>query len=299
MSKHKIGVVGCGFVGTAVSTGFQTVLNDKVEVLEYDKFKDTDSLQKVVDESDIIFICLPTPMNEDGSCNTSIIEEVVQEIYEIVDKRKLLVLKSTVPPGTTNKLSKKYPKLDFCFNPEFLTQAKFIEDFIKQDRILLGWAEQDPSDKNHEKINSLYRDFKQQRNELQLYTGGTLSFEGGSSEVEMAKYIANTFLTTKVVFFNEMYEICKAAGIDYDFAVKMATSDKRIGNSHTKVPGPDGQFGAGGPCFPKDTNALIAFAKELGLDPIALESMWTKNLLVRENHEWEDLAQVNGKYKKE
>jgi UDPglucose 6-dehydrogenase len=103
----------------------------------------------------------------------------------------------------------------------------------------------------------------------------------------------------KLVFFNEMYEICQAAGVDYEQAVSMATSDKRIGRSHTKVPGPDGQMGAGGPCFPKDTNALIAFAKEHGVDPMALESMWMKNLALREIHEWEDLAQVNGKYKKD
>ncbi len=299
MSKHKIGVVGCGFVGTAVSTGFQTVLGDKVEVLEYDKYKDTESLQRVVDESDILFICLPTPMNEDGSCNTSIIEEVVQEIYEIADKRKLLVIKSTVPPGTTNKLAEKYRSLDFCFNPEFLTQAKFIEDFINQDRIFVGWADlPNTLAKNLKKITDLYWDFVHTRKSGPNWANTIVEFERCAKEVEMAKYIANAFLTTKVVFFNEMYEICKASGIDYKAAVWFATSDKRIGQSHTSVPGPDGQFGAGGPCFPKDTNALIAFAKNLGLDPIALESMWTKNLILREVHEWEDLAQVNGNYKK-
>jgi UDPglucose 6-dehydrogenase len=297
--KYKLGVVGCGFVGTAVSTGFQTVLKDKVEIREYDKFKDTESLETVVEESDILFLCLPTPMNDDGSCNTSIIEEVVRDISMITFQRKLLVIKSTVPPGTTNKFQEKYPKLDFCFNPEFLTQANFINDFIKQDRIFLGWPEKPKFDmKNYLRIKNLYQDFNAKR-----LNDGTvvsiLSSEGLAKDVEMAKYIANTFLTTKVVFFNEMYEICQAAGVDYEQAVSMATSDKRIGRSHTKVPGPDGQMGAGGPCFPKDTNALIAFAKEHGVDPMALESMWMKNLALREIHEWEDLAQVNGKYKKD
>jgi UDPglucose 6-dehydrogenase len=291
---HKIGVIGCGFVGTAVSTGFQTVLKDKVQICEYDKFKDTESLETVVEESDILFVCLPTPMHEDGSCDTSIIEEVVAEISTITFQRKLLVLKSTVPPGTTKKLQEKYPKFDFCFNPEFLTQAKFIEDFINQNRIFLGWPNKDFG-KNYVRILDLYSEFIIARGNSKETKA---VWDADSDCVEMAKYIGNTFLTTKVVFFNEMYEICKAANIDYNAAVNLATSDKRIGNSHVNVPGPDGQFGAGGPCFPKDTNALIAFAKEKGVDPIALESMWMKNLLLRDVHEWEDLPQANGKYKK-
>lgn len=294
MVKHKIGVVGCGFVGTAVSTGFQTILGDDIDVREYDKYKDTDSLDTVIEESDIIFLCLPTPMNEDGSCDTSILEKVVQEISTITYQNKLLVVKSTVPPGTTEKLSKKHQRFDFCFNPEFLTQAHFIEDFMHQDRIFLGWPEKKVSDKNYTRIVNLYKDFIKKRPPQTTFK----LFDEKSKNVEMAKYIANSFLTTKVVFFNEMYQICKAAGIDYDLSIDLACSDERIGKSHTSVPGPDGQFGAGGPCFPKDTNALIAFAKANGVDPLALESMWMKNLMVRNIHEWEDLAQVNGKYGK-
>jgi UDP-glucose 6-dehydrogenase len=184
--KYKLGVVGCGFVGTAVSTGFQTVLKDKVEIREYDKFKDTESLETVVEESDILFLCLPTPMNDDGSCNTSIIEEVVRDISMITFQRKLLVIKSTVPPGTTNKFQEKYPKLDFCFNPEFLTQANFINDFIKQDRIFLGWPEKPKFDmKNYLRIKNLYQDFNAKR-----LNDGTvvsiLSSEGLAKDVEIS-----------------------------------------------------------------------------------------------------------------
>lgn len=291
---HKIGVIGCGFVGTAVSTGFQTILGDKVEVREYDKYKDTESLATVVEESDILFLCLPTPMNDDGSCDISIIQKVVQEISSITHQNKLLVIKSTVPPGTTEKLSKTFTRFDFCFNPEFLTQAHFIEDFMHQNRIFLGWTEKKASEKNYARIVGLYKDFIKSRPPQFTYK----LFDESSKNVEMAKYIANSFLTTKVVFFNEMHQICKAAGIDYKLSVDLACSDERIGSSHTSVPGPDGQFGAGGPCFPKDTNALIAFAKENGVDPLALESMWMKNLMIRDVHEWENLAQVNGKYGK-
>lgn len=297
MAKHKIGVIGCGFVGTAVSTGFQTILDDNVEVREYDKYKDTESLETVVEESDIIFLCLPTPMNEDGSCNISILEQVVEEISLTTEEEKLLVIKSTVPPGTTEKLSLAYPKFNFCFNPEFLTQAKFIQDFINQDRVFLGWPSKPTLGRNWQKINNLYRDFLDTRNEKEMNITTTF-WSGPAKTVEMAKYVGNTYLTAKVVFFNEMYEICDKSGIDYNQVMGLVTADKRIGTSHTKVPGPDGQFGAGGPCFPKDTNALIAYAKSFGVDPLVLESMWTKNLLIREVHEWQDLAQVNGNYKK-
>lgn len=300
MAKHKVGVIGVGFVGQAVVTGFETVLGDKVEVLEYDKYKDTESLQRVVDESDILFICLPTPMNEDGSCNTSIIEEVVQEIYEIADEKKLLVIKSTVPPGTTEKLSEKYPKLDFCFNPEFLTQANFINDFINQDRIIIGIAYgKTMKGSPYRKLEKLYEDFIENQN--RNIAGGlakTKYIECQPQEAEMLKYVTNTFLATKVSFFNEMYEICQKAEIDFENIREMLQDDERIGSSHTKVPGPDGQFGFSGACFPKDINALIAYARKIGVDPLVLDSIWTKNLLVREVRDWESLAQVNGKYKK-
>lgn len=239
-------------------------------------------------------------MRDDGSCDTSIIESVIREISETTNKKKLIVIKSTVPPGTTQKLQNKHQNFDFCFNPEFLTQANFINDFIKQDRILLGWTT-DEIGKRHQLLINLYDHFLKEREDLmpRITRENTFFWAGPSEIAEMAKYVGNSFLTTKVVFFNEMYQICKNAGIDYDKVVKLVSQDRRIGASHMKVPGPDGQFGAGGPCFPKDTNALIAFAKQNNVDPLVLESIWSKNLLIREVHEWESLAQVNGKYKKD
>lgn len=295
-NQYKVGVIGTGFVGTAVSTGLQTILGNKIEVREYDKFKDTESLEEVVENSDIIFLCLPTPMNEDGSCNVSILKNVVRQISNITNEEKLLVIKSTVPPGTTESLSQQYEGLDFCFNPEFLTQAKFIEDFINQDRIFLGWPSKPAKYTSFKKIMNLYKDFMECRDKQKKIE--TTFWSGSSKSVEMAKYIGNCFLTTKVIFFNEMYEICKNSGIDYEQTMSLVKSDKRIGSSHMQVPGPDGLMGAGGPCFPKDMNALIAYAKECGVDPLILESIWAKNLLIREEHEWENLAQVNGQYGK-
>jgi UDPglucose 6-dehydrogenase len=102
----------------------------------------------------------------------------------------------------------------------------------------------------------------------------------------MVKYTANCFLMTKVVFFNEIYQVCQKLGIEYKEVCKLVIADGRIGNSHLEVPGFDGFMGAGGKCFPKDLNALIAVAKELGVNPTILESVWKKNLEVREKQDW-------------
>lgn len=288
--KYKIGIVGAGFVGSACEIGFDSI----AECVVYDKFKNTESLETVVEQSDIIFLCLPTPMDgESGECKTNIIQEVVEEISLLTDKRKVLIVKSTVPPGTTDALQQKYEKFTFMMNPEFLTEANFIEDFATQDRIIVGLP---TPDQKHSDGVSLVGDFylnftKTQKNPGQVYFVK-------NKEAETIKYIGNCFLATKISFFNEVYEICKAADIEYKVVSYLACKDKRIGTSHTAVPGPDGQKGFSKSCLPKDINAFIYYAKEQGVDPLVLETVWTKNLLVREKHDWKSLPQINGKYKK-
>jgi nucleotide sugar dehydrogenase len=288
---HKVGVVGVGFVGTAVSTGLEAVLGEDIEIREYDKFKDSESLDSVVNNSDIVFICLPTPMNEDGSCNTSIVEDGVADVALVARKSKIIVVKSTVPPGTTYNLAKAHPKHNFVFNPEFLREKFFIEDFINQDRIILGYGSK-ASGSKFAALSNMYVAFAKKQT-----TPATIVW-CNSTEAEMLKYVTNCFLATKVAFFNEIYAICDGIGADYQEVVRMLKYDKRIGNTHMAVPGPDGKHGFGGSCFPKDLNALMAFADKFGFDTTVMESVWAKNLLVREECEWEDLAQVNGKYEK-
>jgi UDPglucose 6-dehydrogenase len=106
---------------------------------------------------------------------------------------------------------------------------------------------------------------------------------------EMVKYMGNCLLASKVIFCNEMYQICHESQIDYKEVARLVSLDKRIGPSHMQVPGPDGKFGTSGKCFPKDMNSLIWYAKSIGVDPLVLEALWTKNLLVREDHDWEDI----------
>ncbi|MDO8659565.1 MAG: hypothetical protein Q7K54_03095 [Candidatus Parcubacteria bacterium] len=285
---HKVGVIGLGFVGTAISAGLDAILKDLVDVREYDKFKDTESLNTVVNRSDILFLALPTPMLEDGACDTSIVESVVQEIDEISKKPKAIIVKSTVPPGTTQKFQDRYPRHTFVFSPEFLTEKRFIEDFLEQDRIVLG---ETTNIGLIREVKNLFFDFV----DRQKFPASIVHVT--SQEAEMLKYATNCFLATKISFCNEIYQICKATKIDYGAIVGLLGLDKRVGVSHMKVPN-NGALGFGGACFPKDLNALIAFAKQNNVDPLVLESVWTKNLMVRENYDWEKLAQVNGKYEK-
>lgn len=286
----KVGVIGVGFVGTAVSTGFEAVLGDKIEIREYDKFKNTESLEEVVKHSSVLFVCLPTPMDFDtGKCDTSIVEDGIREI-DGIQKGKYIVIKSTVPPGTTKRIAKQFPYQTFIFNPEFLTEKNFIKDFIEQDRVLLGYTTDIVL--RPDKVYSLYEEFfKQRKSPTRIYIAD-------SSVCEMTKYMGNAFLSTKVSFCNEMKEICEASNINYEEVADLVALDKRIGYSHMKVPGHDGKHGFGGSCFPKDISALIKFAKDHEIDPMIVESVWTKNLLIREEYEWEKLAQVNGQYEK-
>jgi nucleotide sugar dehydrogenase len=283
MKKNKIGIVGAGFVGTACEVGFSHISESKI----YDKYKDTESLQSVVEHADVIFICVPTPTDfETGQCDVSIVRDVCMEIASLADDTKCIVIKSTVPPQTTDMLQKLLPKHVLVFNPEFLTEKNFINDFKDQDRIILGTTALNRKTKAYNQLLKLYLDFKVNQEHYVAGMYETNIVECTSSEAEMLKYVSNTFLATKVAFFNEIYEICKNSEIKYDNVVQMLQYDSRIGTGHTKVPGPDGQFGFSGKCFPKDLNALMFFAKENGVDPLVLESVWSKNLLVRDDHDW-------------
>jgi UDPglucose 6-dehydrogenase len=290
---HKVGIIGHGFVGLACETGLQNVS----EVRIHDKYKPSESLEAVVNNSNILFICVPTPMKEDGSCDTSIVEQVARDINKVAKKRKTVIVKSTVLPGTTEFLSQQYKKHAWIFNPEFLTEKNFINDFLRQDRIVIGTTSSCKED-DKKAVRQLYDDFVKWREERVCNIPWSY-FPCSSEEAEMLKYVSNCFLATKVSFFNEIKQICDANNINYDNVINIVSSDERIGKTHLKVPGHDGKHGFGGSCFPKDLNGLINFALESGVDPIVLETTWAKNLLVREEMEWEMLPQVTGKYDKE
>jgi len=269
----KIGIVGQGYVGTAIKVGFEP--HYTVETYDkYDGFKSTVQLSDMVAECEIIFVCVPTPMREDGSCHTNIVESVVKEIDEWTsryhkDINPIVVIKSTVPPGTTDHLNKKYVGVNVIFNPEFLTEMNFLEDFKNQTRIILGGTR-----KGTNKLRQVYS---------KVFPSATI-VKTGSKTAEMVKYFINSFLATKVSFANEMKIVCDEIGIDYDKVVEYATYDERLGKSHWAVPGPDGDLGFGGHCLPKDVSAIVSeFGSEL------LKSVLSVNDKVRKNRDWEEM----------
>ena len=272
MKKDTIGIIGQGFVGSAVYEG----LKEHYHIQTYDingECTQPDLRSLYWTTGEIIFLCLPTPMNKDGSCHLKIIEDVLDELDSLCKKDKILVIKSTIPPGTTEKWNNTYKNIDIVFNPEFLTEANSIEDFKNQNRIIIGGPRPATT-----KVRRLFK--KAFPRVALIKTSSTIA--------EMVKYFTNCFLATKVSFANEMYEICQGLNIDYDKVIEYAQYDTRLGNSHLEVPGPDGDFGYGGHCFPKDVMALIVLALELKMEPVMLAATNFKNLKTRKNKDWED-----------
>ena len=279
--SDRIGIVGQGFVGSAVYAGLVPHFKDLVT---YDKYKGSHcgTLEQLVDQSDVIFVCLPTPMRRDGSCDTRIVDGALADIRDLCREKgynnRVAVVKSTVEPGSTVAWNRKFnPHLTVVFNPEFLTEANHIEDFKNQNRIVLGGPRPETG-----RVKTLFR---------KAFPTATI-VKTGSTEAETVKYFTNCFLATKVAFANEMYQLCNSLDIDYDKVVEYALYDQRIGNSHLSVPGPDGSLGYGGHCLPKDLNAMINLAKRNGIDPKVMQATWDKNNEVRPEAErdWEKMV---------
>ena len=280
----KIGIIGNGFVGSAIMHGF--ILHaDDIMIYDKDAKRSTHSMKELVNSSDVIFVCVPTPMFESGECDLSIVNSVANELsqYECINK-KVDVIKSTVVPGTTEKLADIYPRMNFVFNPEFLTERKARLDFINTSRIVLGSNNPLANDT----VEKLYR----------IRFPYTRIIKTDFATAQLIKYMANCFFATKVSFMNEMYQVCKAIDGDWDTAVEGFITDGRIGNSHIDVPGHDGDFGFGGKCFPKDLNAMIKKAESLGVTPNVMKGAWEKNKEVRKDLDWYDIPGAVSKKKR-
>jgi nucleotide sugar dehydrogenase len=274
IKKYKFGVIGYGFLGTALVHGFGLHADIKI----HDKFKEYDSLEDTVKHSEFIWMCLPTPMNmETGAIDLSILGENLAAIHDMVsaDDKKIIIVKSTVVPGTTRSFANKYPKLNFVMNPEFLTARNNKLDFICASRIIIG-ADSFAGDRLEEAYR--YR-----------FGNSTPIFRTSWEAAELTKYGANCFFAVKISYFNFIYKLCEEMGLHFDEVKDMILADGRIARSHANVPGWDGQRGYSGSCFPKDVNALIAFAKEHGVAPGLLEASWTQNLVDRPSRDWEEI----------
>jgi UDPglucose 6-dehydrogenase len=213
-------------------------------------------------------------MNIDGSCNISIVDSVLDEINKAAQQKKIVVIKSTIPPNTTAEFNKKYRNLDIVFNPEFLTERNAVSDYENQNRIILGGPR--PA------TTTLKQIFSKVFPEAHI-------IKTDSTHAEMVKYLTNTFLSVKVSFANEIYQTCQALDIDYDKVVEYATLDERLGNSHWSVPGHDGDLGFGGHCFPKDLSALIHLTSQHQTLNNVLKATMQTNNEVRTNRDWETM----------
>tara|TARA_R100000664_G_scaffold17057_1_gene25925 strand:- start:43 stop:879 length:837 start_codon:yes stop_codon:yes gene_type:complete len=266
-----IGIVGQGFVGTAVRKGMENYYN--IETYDLNKECTCRTLEELVEVSSFVFLCLPTPMMKNGKCDLSIVKQTVKKIDDMGEE-KILIIKSTIPPGTTDMLNSESRNVSIVFNPEFLTEANFLDDFKNQNRIIVGGPRPYST-----KVSNLFKKVFPKTPIIKTH----------STIAEMVKYFTNCFLATKVSFANEFKEYCDKVGMDYDKVLQYALYDDRIGKTHFSVPGPDGNLGFGGSCFPKDVNALIYEMEKKNVTPSVLSGVWNKNLKVRPERDWEQL----------
>ncbi len=236
----KILIVGHGFVGQAVDYGFS---HPKIEKTIVDPKYGTTLSNIDINLYDCTFVCVPTPMGNDGSVDSSIIDITLSDLKYA----KLVVVKSTVPPD----IVAKWPD-QVVYNPEFLTEKSANEQFVDPPFHILGgedWATN--------RVEQLYTKYS--------LCSHCTSYHMTREEASFVKYSINTFLAMKVTFFNQLYDAIGETNANFATIIKAIGADDRIGPSHTKVPGFDGKQGYGGACFPKDVSAFINYNKQLTL----------------------------------
>lgn len=237
VNKPKVGIIGKGMVGGAIAE----VSQDKCELHFYDKYKGIGSINDIIGNNlDLIFVCVPTP-TVDNHQDLSAIEDVLNKLNGHVSCP--VVVKSTVLPGWMDIFQLNYPLLNLAHNPEFLTERNAVADFLNQPWVLISCMEDMEA-----KIKEVYS---------VILPGVEIKFSWDYRTTEMAKYIHNTFLATKVAYFNQIYDFCEEYDINYDEAVAFASSQGKIGDSHMRVPGVDGKRGYGGACLVGGTNISI------------------------------------------
>jgi len=264
----KLGIVGHGFVGTAVDHGFT---RDIQKFTVDPKHNSTNTIEDLIAfKPDAIFVAVPTPQSESGECNTEILEGVMQQLN--TSKGLLVIVKSTVPAYKLQKIQEECINIRIVYNPEFLTEKNYIDDFRHPAMHVFGGMNKDT-----DAVEKLYLEHSD-CTECPVYKTDLIT-------ASMVKYCINSFLATKVTFMNEMYDVLKAAkGADWKTFTKIIGNDPRIGKSHMRVPGNDGQRGYAGSCFPKDTAALAWFAREILNTPFTqLETSIKINSNLRNN----------------
>ena len=277
--QMNIGIIGMGFVGGTTAE----VLKKEHKILPYDKYKSNcnafENLEAIARSADVCFVCVPTPMQKSGAMDYSAIHnsfDSVSNTVKLVGRKPedlLMVVRSTAVSGTSDTLAGRYA-FPIAFNPEFLREKHALEDMMNTNRVVIGANDE----KSREKLKAVYAPLFPNAKYIMV----------DRNTAEMIKYAANVILTIQVAAANEIYQICKRAGVDYDSVKSAILNDERIGRN-LDVPGPDGDFGFGGKCFPKDLRALTYLARELGYEPGLFQAAWDLNLKVRGSHDWLDI----------
>jgi len=252
----KIIIAGYGFVGKAVANSLKETIIHVVDP------KYTTGEIKHYPDADGVIICVGTPSTQLGDCDVSQIYSVMEQVPESMP----VLIKCTVRPDYLNKIVTDFSKHSIAYSPEFLRAVSANEDFANQEYMILGGA--NPNNIWSELFTSSLKNL----NTIEYCT---------LTEASMLKYTTNCFLSVKVAFFNQIYDMCQLNGADYNTVIELLKLDERMGSSHMQVPGPDGSRGFGGACFPKDTNAFIHYADSVQISHTLLESAVKYNKRVR------------------
>lgn len=269
LSNFKVGIIGLGVVGGALN---QLCSIKSIPTWVYDKKFTSDPPQELY-HCDLIFLCLPTPTRDDGTQDIGALWEVCEHLEKNQVKCPV-VIRSTVLPITCAKLAGTFKTLDIVHNPEFVREKYALEDLLTQKSVLIGGGTL--------MANNTVKDFWKRITPGALING---DIGGGrylsATATEMAKYIHNCLLAIKVSACNDIYALCHVAGVPYAEAMAAAASVGVIGENHTQVPGPDGKFGYGGMCFPKDMNALSKKAEHAGIQIPTIDGAIKTNTIRR------------------
>jgi len=263
-SMEKIGIVGLGFVGDAIRSSMDYGWLDNVVCV--DPAKGYGNTIADLKDCSGVFICVPSPQGEDGSCDTSILESVLTQL-KAIDYNGVIISKCTAPPDVYTVLNEEHPNLVHV--PEFLTAANAASDYVNGKFAIIGGS-----------VLAYQREAERIVRLSQQQLGDNVRY-CTIGEASLAKYTINSFMATKVIFMNELQHLATAMNLDYNKIASMVKMDHRIGSSHMQVPGPDGAFGFGGACFPKDTSALLKIAEQQSVSLNVLDVAVKKNLLLR------------------
>lgn len=266
---NEIGIIGYGFVGKATAE-LKSVVNINVYDPIYSDFNKKESLKKAY-TSDIVICCVPTPQDDDGLIDLSILDESIKTWVDF-GMVGVFTIKSTIPCGTVDYYNGKYNTNKIIHNPEFLTERTHIEDFLNPTDVVIG------GDPIH--CNGLYKVYKLFYSDLDIDINICTA-----KEAELLKTVRNSFYATKVIFMNEIYTLCSELGVNYEEYQKILTNNGKHpwwGPQHTEVPGHDGKFGYGGKCLPKDVSGLYNLALQHGVELSVLKAAKDKNTIIRE-----------------